>query len=124
VCPCRGGSPTCRLLVYTPGHPFIREALAAVAAKVLDHFEQRRRGEVVDLTGPYNFHPHGVAPVLARNGCTVDNETAVAEGLQLVRQGSPCAQTRRPEPIGIVQVRQRNAEGTPADENAGVHSLP
>ena len=72
---------------------------------MLERFEQHRRGEVVDMTGPYNFHPHGVVPVLERNGCTVDNETAAAEGLQLVRQGSPCAQTDRPEPIGIVQVR-------------------
>ena len=56
------------------------------------------------MTGPDNFHPHGVAPVLARNGCTVDNQTAATEGLQLVRQGHPCAQTRRPELIGIVQV--------------------
>jgi hypothetical protein len=60
---------------------------------------------LIDATGVQIFHPLGVAPVLARNGCSVDNRTAAAEGLQLVRQGQPCPWTRFPEPIGVVQVR-------------------
>ena len=50
--------------------------------------------------------------MLARNGCTVDNRTAVAEGLQLVRQGQPCPRTRYPEAIGIVQVRCNSTDAS------------
>jgi hypothetical protein len=40
------------LLIYTPGHPFIRAALAAVTATVLDHYQQRRWASVRNITGP------------------------------------------------------------------------
>ena len=39
----------CRLLIYTPDHPFIRAALAAVTATTLEHFEQRRWESVRDV---------------------------------------------------------------------------
>ena len=57
------------------------------------------------MTGPEVFHERGVAPVLARNDCTVDTAAAAAQGLRLVRQGDPCPATWHPEAIGVVQVR-------------------
>jgi len=43
--------------------------------------------------------------VLRENGCAVDRGVADAEGLQLVRQGAPCANTDSPNAIGVVQAR-------------------
>ena len=42
--------------------------------------------------------------MLRENGCAVDRGKAEAEGLQLVREGAPCANTDAPNRIGIVQV--------------------
>lgn len=44
-------------------------------------------------------------PVLRENGCAVDRGVAEAEGLQLVREGAPCANADSPNAIGVVQVR-------------------
>jgi len=46
-----------------------------------------------------------VEPVLRENGCAVDRGVAEAEGLQLVREGAPCANADSPNAIGVVQVR-------------------
>lgn len=43
--------------------------------------------------------------MLRENGCAVDRGVADAEGLQLVRQGAPCANTDSPNAIGVVQAR-------------------
>ena len=48
-----------------------------------------------------------VEPVLRENGCAVDRGKADAEGLQLVRQGVPCANMDSPNAIGVVQARNR-----------------
>ena len=95
----------CRLLIYTPRHPMIREALKAVSASVLWQYERRKHRDIEHMTGPHNFHPNGVAVVLKRNNCTTLNETAVQEGLQLIDEGHLCEKTQAPEPIGIVQAR-------------------
>ena len=55
------------------------------------------------MTGPEAYHRKGVEPVLKRNGCSVNNQTAVAEGLQFVHERHLCEQTQQPERIGIVQ---------------------
>ena len=90
---------------------------------MLETYEQHSWAHVVAMTGPVNFHGRGVAPVLARNGCTLDNRTAAAEGLQLVRQGFPCAQTQSPEPIGVVQVRRPRVAGVTECRALGPHAF-
>ena len=58
---------------------------------------------IIRMTGPEAYHFKGVEPVLKRNGCSVKNETAVAEDLQFVHERHLCEQTQQPERIGIVQ---------------------
>ena len=43
--------------------------------------------------------------MLRENGCAVDRGVADAEGLQLVREGAPCANADLPNAIGVVQAR-------------------
>ena len=72
---------------------------------MLKHYEEHTAGNIEYMTGPHNYHPHGVAVVLKRNNCTTLPDQAEEEGLQLVREGHPCEKTQEPEPIGVVQVR-------------------
>ena len=94
-----------RLLIYTPNHPFIAEALKGIAEEVIRRYEERSWTDITAMTGPITFNRFGVHPVLKRNGCAIINETAVAEGLHFARQGEPCPETEHPEPIGLVQAR-------------------
>ena len=59
----------CRLLIYTPRHPFIRQALSAVTQNVLSNFTSHRVHHIVYLTGPFPYHQSGVQVVFERNGC-------------------------------------------------------
>ena len=59
----------CRLLIYTPRHPFIRQALSAVTKNVLSNFTSHRVDTVIRLTGPIPFHQSGVQPEFEGNGC-------------------------------------------------------
>ena len=58
----------CRLLIYTPRHPFIREALKTVTRNVLSNFTAHRSNHVVHMTGPPAYHQGGVIPLLEGNG--------------------------------------------------------
>ena len=58
-----------RMLIYTPGHPFIRSALKAVVRNVLGNFTAHKSECIITMTGPTAYFFDGVAPVLRRNGC-------------------------------------------------------
>ena len=94
-----------RLLIYTPYHPFIVEALKGIADEVIRTYEAHKWKDTTALTGPITFNKFGVHPVFKRNGCSIVNKTAVADGLHLARENDLCPETQNPEPTGIVQVR-------------------
>ena len=80
------GTPAChrcRLLLYTPRHPFIRQALKAVTQNVLSNFTERsgsqRTAGIIRMTGPSGYHEGGVIPLLEGNGCVNSALTGVRD---------------------------------------------
>ena len=48
------------------------------------------------------------APLLRRHNCTFYADDARQRGLFHVRQGHPCPETAGPEPLGIIQIYDRD----------------